>query len=265
MLPVREVQLPKVRLTYVEQGERGAAPVILLHGLTDSWRSFELLLTHLPASTHIFALSQRGHGDSEKPAEGYRAGDFAGDVADFLDCFDIPTAVMVGHSSHGLVAQRLAVDYPERTAGLVLVSSFATVRGNARLVRFVEENVASLRDPVDPGFIRDFQQGTFRKPLPPAFFEGALAESLKVPAHVWRAAFAALLDADHTPYLSRIAAPTLLVWGDADSIIHRSHQDVLLRGIPGAELFVYEGVGHSPQWEEPRRFASDLVAFTGGI
>jgi pimeloyl-ACP methyl ester carboxylesterase len=265
MLPVREVQLPKVRLTYVEQGERAAPPVILLHGLTDSWRSFELLLPYLPAATHVFALSQRGHGDSDKPAEGYRASDFAADVVDFLDCFDIPTAVIVGHSSHGLVAERLAVDFPERIAGLVLVSSFATVRGNARLARFVEDNVASLRDPVDPGFIRDFQQGTFLKPPPQAFFEGALAETLKVPAHVWRAAFGALLDTDHTPDLSRIAAPTLLVWGDADAIIHRTHQDILLRGIPGAELFVYEGVGHSPHWEEPRRFASDLVGFTGRI
>jgi alpha-beta hydrolase superfamily lysophospholipase len=54
-------------------------PVILLHGITDSWRSFEPVLPHLPASIRAFALSQRGHGDSERPAAGYHPRDFAAD------------------------------------------------------------------------------------------------------------------------------------------------------------------------------------------
>jgi pimeloyl-ACP methyl ester carboxylesterase len=249
----------------MEQGARDAPAVLLLHGLIDSWRSFELVLTQLPESIHVFALSQRGHGDSEKPTEGYRIRDFASDIIDFLNRLDIPRAVIVGHSSHGLVAQRLAIDHPGRIAGLLLVSSFATLRGSPDLRRFVAEEIESLRDPIDPDLVRSFQRSTFLKPPPDEFVDGVLADSLKVPAHVWREAFTSLLDEDHTPELYRISAPTLLVWGEADSIVARSRQDTLLSGIRGAVLVAYEGVGHSPHWEEPRRFAMDLVSFVARV
>jgi pimeloyl-ACP methyl ester carboxylesterase len=249
----------------MEQGARDAPAVLLLHGLTDSWRSFELVLTRLPRSIRVFALSQRGHGDSEKPPEGYRIRDFASDVIDLLNHLDIPRATIVGHSSHGLVAQRLAIDQPSRVAGLLLVSSFATLRGSPDLRRFVAEKIEPLRDPIDRDLVQGFQRSTFLKPPPDEFVDGVLADSLKVPARVWREAFANLLDEDHTPELSRIAAPTLLVWGEADSIVGRSLQDTLLSGIRGAELLAYQGVGHSPHWEEPRRFAADLVSFVDRV
>ncbi|MEO7221945.1 MAG: alpha/beta fold hydrolase, partial [Devosia sp.] len=70
------VSLPSgVTLTYVDQGDREAPVVVLLHGLTDSWRSFERVLRHMPASVRAVAVSQRGHGDSDKPEGGYRVGD----------------------------------------------------------------------------------------------------------------------------------------------------------------------------------------------
>ena len=61
-----------VTLPYVEQGDPAGVPVLLLHGYTDSWRSFEDTLAHLPDSIHAIALTQRGHGDADRPATGYR-------------------------------------------------------------------------------------------------------------------------------------------------------------------------------------------------
>ena len=57
-----------VTLPYVEQGDPDGVPVILLHGVTDSWRSFEPVLPHLPPSIRAFALTQRGHGDADRPS-----------------------------------------------------------------------------------------------------------------------------------------------------------------------------------------------------
>jgi pimeloyl-ACP methyl ester carboxylesterase len=88
-----------------------------------------------------------------------------------------------------------------------------------------------------------------------------LSDTMKVPAHVWKSGFAEVIQADHTAELPRIAAPTLLIWGDRDSIVGRSRQDELMAGITGAERIVYRGVGHSPHWEEPARFAADLADF----
>ena len=57
-------------IPYIELGDSGGVPVLFLHGLTDSWLSFEGVLPHLPGSMHAFALSQRGHGDATRPATG---------------------------------------------------------------------------------------------------------------------------------------------------------------------------------------------------
>ena len=66
----RRSQLPTgVTLSYVEQGDPSGTPVILLHGITDSRRSFETMMPGLPRSLRVFAISQRGHGDSSKPAK----------------------------------------------------------------------------------------------------------------------------------------------------------------------------------------------------
>src|SRR5918999_330076 len=87
---VKSIELPdRVELQYVEQGDPTGTPVLFLHGLTDSWLSFEPVLPHLPESVHAFALSQRGHGDSGRPAAGYHSKDFAADVAAFMDAFDL--------------------------------------------------------------------------------------------------------------------------------------------------------------------------------
>jgi pimeloyl-ACP methyl ester carboxylesterase len=61
--------------------------------------------------------------------------------------------------------------------------------------------------------------------------------------------------------LSMIAAPTLLVWGNADVLVTRAMQDQLASTIPNAELAVYEGIGHTPRWEQPDRFAEDVTRF----
>ena len=251
----------QVTLSYVDRGDREAPAVVLLHGLTDSWRSFEQVLPHLPASLRVIAPSQRGHGDSDKPETGYRMQDFASDLALLLDALDVQRAVIVGHSSHGLVAQRFAIDHPERTLAIVLEASFATLRGNQDLDEFVKSTISHLTDPIDRGFVRGFQEGTFTKAVPQSFIDAAVRDTLKVPAHVWHAAFDGLLQEDHTAELGSIEAPTLIVWGDHDALIERDRQDHLLSGIPNSSIIVYEGVGHSPHWEEPERFAADLVTF----
>ena len=73
--------------------------------------------------------------------------------------------------------------------------------------------------------------------------------------------FAGLLDDEHVARLGRIAAPTLLIWGDQDAFVPESDQETLLATIAGSRLEIYRGTGHAVHWEEPARFAADLVAF----
>ncbi len=82
----------------MEQGNPSAIPVVLLHGIAGSWRSFEPVLAHFPKSFHGIALTQRGHGDASHPQSGYRLHDFSEDLVEFLKAKDILSAVIVGHS-----------------------------------------------------------------------------------------------------------------------------------------------------------------------
>ena len=108
--------------------------------------------------------------------------------------------------------------------------------------------------------MRDFQQSTLARPVPAAFFEEVVAQSLKMPARVWQSTFRALLDEDRSDDLARVAVPTTIVWGDQDAFSGRAEQERMAREIPQARLNVYAGTGHSPQWEEPARVAGDLLA-----
>jgi pimeloyl-ACP methyl ester carboxylesterase len=267
MTPVaRTVELSTgVRLPYVEQGDAAGVPLLLLHGVTDSWRSFEPVLPHLPASLHVFALTQRGHGDADRPAVGYRTRDFAADVAAFASALGLPRLVVAGHSMGATNAQRFAIDHPERTVGLVLASSFARYRGNPAVQEFWDSALSGLADPVPPGLVREFQESTVAQPLPPGLLDTMVRESLKAPARVWRAAFEGFLEDDVAGDLGKITAPTLVLWGARDTLCSRADQDALLGAIAGARLLVYESAGHAIHWEEPERFAADLVAFVEGI
>jgi pimeloyl-ACP methyl ester carboxylesterase len=250
-----------VSLRYVEQGDPLGVPVLLLHGITDSWRSFELVLPHLPASVRAFALSQRGHGDADRPATGYRPQDFAADLAAFMDGIDLERAVVAGHSMGASIAQRFAIDHPERTLGLVLVGALPTWRGHPDFAALWDSAVSTLTDPIDPSFVRAFQESTLAGPVPPEFLETVVRESLKLPARVWRAVLReGLLEPDFSGALGKIRAPTVVLWGDQDSMT-AGGQDSLVRAIDGSQLVVYAGAGHALHWEEPERFAADLATF----
>jgi pimeloyl-ACP methyl ester carboxylesterase len=263
---LRRIQLPgRVQLEFAEQGERHGVPLVALHGVTDSWHSFEPMLPHLPGKLRIIALTQRGHGASDKPAGGYRPADFADDLAAFLDAMEIDRAVLVGHSMGSVNAMRFAIDHPSRVAGLLLAGTMPWFGRPPELLQFHREQIEPLADPVPADFAREFQRSTLAQPIADALLEGFVAESLKVPARVWRAAFAGFIGDDFSSRLRGIEAPTLVVWGRRDAFCTAAGQQEILRLIRTARLVEYANAGHAMHWEEPRRFALDLTRFIDSI
>jgi non-heme chloroperoxidase len=254
-----------LRLSYADQ-RRGAEPVIvLLPGPTDSWRSYRPVLDRLPPDVGVIAVSQRGHGDSDKPETGYRVEDFAADVVQLLEVLGVDRAVLTGHSGSCFVARRAALDHPERIAGLILEASPTTLRDDDGLVGFVESVVSGLEDPVDPDFARSFVIDTSSKDVTPELLDELVGELLKVPARVWHEMFAGLLQYDDMAELDQLHAPTLLLWGEADVLVLRDMQDQLAARLPNADLLVYADVGHTPRWDDPSRFSRDVAAFARSL
>ncbi|MER5866326.1 alpha/beta hydrolase [Kitasatospora sp. NPDC002040] len=251
-----------LRLPYAEVG--AGAPVVFVHGWGDTWRAFEPVLRQLPAGLHAYAFTQRGHGDADRPADGYTPAALADDLIAFLDSVGLGRAVLVGGSSGGVQARIAAARHPDRVAGLVLLGVPATL-ADKPAARAVRELVRELRDPVGREFAEAFSSGLTGGGVEPEFLAAMVAESLKAPARVWRDTMLGLLDTDLRATLDRITVPTLVVWGDRDQLLPRSDQQVILDAVPGSRLVVHQGAGHLLYWERPGDVARDIGGFVRSV
>ncbi len=250
-----------VRLHYAARGDPRGEAIVFLHGYSDSWFSFSRVFPLLSPEHHAFALTQRGHGDSDKPECCYTPHDFAADVDAFMEAVGIDEATLVGASTGALFAQRVTLSYPRRVSHLVLIGS--QTPANEALSGLLEE-VRVLEDPVPPEFVREFQESTIYHPVPQEFLDTVVSESLKLPARVWRDYLeqAVLsIDRDYVVELREINVPTLILWGEQDPLFPREEQERLAEAIPDATLKIYPQTGHAVHWDRPEEVVRDLEAF----
>ena len=224
-------------------------PTVLLPGLADSWWSWSRVLPALAGAGPVMAVDPRGHGSSDRPPCCYAVEDVAGDVVALLDTLELARAVLIGHSGGCFTARHIALSHPDRVAGLGLIAS--PIALDRSELGEVIEAVRALDDPVPEAFVRAFQEGTAHVPLPEQFLDGIVAESRRLPAHVWRSTLDGLLAYRDEADLARVRAPTTLVWGDRDTIVSRDDQERLARAIPDASFIVVPETGHCPHWERP--------------
>ena len=247
-----------VRMPYVSVGPSSATPVMLLHAWGESRRSFDRLISELANSVHAVTFDQRGHGEADTPKDGYSLVDMAKDVVAFMDAVGITSAVLLGSSSGGYVAQQVAALNPSRVAGLVLVGSPRSLQGRPP---FADE-VDRLRDPVDEEWVRASLTWFPRfHPVPEWYLEDRVRDGIRTPAHVWRETLNGLCAATPPSDLGSITSPTLILWGNRDELLAREQEEDLARAIPGSRMIVYDGTGHLVLWEQPDQVAADLKAF----
>ena len=249
----------KVRLNYTEQGSSVGIPVIFLHGYSDSRISFESMLPYFPASIHAYAISLRGFGDSYKPSGNYKPSDFAEDIAAFMDELKIESAIIVGHSMGSIIAQKFALDYPNKTRALVLISSFISISQN-KVAKELSAGIMAMKK-VEYSFVKDFQESTVFKKVDSVYFGRLVAESMKVPLHVWQQTINGLMGEDYSYLLEYIPHPVLIIWGDQDQVCSRTEQEELKSALSNSDLIVFQGIGHAPHWEDPQATAKHIITF----
>lgn len=249
-----------VELEYVEQGKPQKTAVLFLHGYTDSWYSFEQVLRLLPEDIYAIALTQRGHGNSSKPANGYHPEDFAGDIAAFIRAKNLGPCIIAGHSMGGIITQQFVFKYPGFAKAMVIIGSGAELADNPGMPEFRDE-ILKLNEPLDSAFAEAFQKSTTVKPVDSLMMLKWISESMKVPVPVWKEIIKGLMAVDYTAQLNTINIPALVFWGSSDMIFPRDGQDELRKSIRNMKFIEYQGTGHALHWEEPQRFVNDLVPF----
>lgn len=241
-----------VTVAYVEAGKPGGPVVILLHGFTDTGRSFfPTIQALLDAGTnlHIFALDARGHGGSSMPAdEGcaatpekcFEVSDFAADVLAFMDQKDIGKAHIVGHSMGSLVGQALALASPDRVESLMLIGTFVTGVDNGVIHQFILPQIedtwknalaqrqgfqwprdAYLLTPrdADPGADAWMAQNWVADPVAsPDFLAAIVPDTATTRLGTWIGAARNLASLDHRERLKQITVPTLVIWATQDNL-----------------------------------------------
>ena len=217
-------------------------PVVLVHGLAGSSRWWERNVGALTGRFRVYVVDLVGFGRSRggvwRPHR-FDLSRAAPHLVTMLDEFGIARASFVGHSMGGLIAAGLAADFPERVERLVLV--------DAALLTF------------DPGLRRRAVGLARALHRSPADLLPLLArDALRAGAGTLGVATLQLLRADWRTKLERIRAPTLVVWGEGDSIVPVSIGREIARHVAGARLVMLPRCGHNPMWEAPAAF-NDLV------
>jgi pimeloyl-ACP methyl ester carboxylesterase len=272
-----------ITMAYVETGPRHGRPLILLHGLTDTSRSWSLAMADLHRrrpDLHLYALDLRGQGGSSMPTQPgcrvtpedcFEMSDLARDVVAFLDTQHLRRASFAGHSMGTFVAQELGLRHPKRVDKLVLLATSTTGVGNPTLRDFVLPQVegpwrdalvakgltwpqgAYLRTPLDadPDAVAWMKANWDVDPVaPPSLVDAISPETAHVRLGTWIGETKALLATDNTRRLTHLRAPTLVLWGSQDSIFYRSDQDAVIAALTtaakGCGSFVWKQYGVRP-------------------
>ena len=170
---------------------------------------------------------------------------------------NVPDAVIVGHSMGSFVAQAIAERAPQRVTRLVLLGSAAKAE-NPGMHNFRKE-VEALSDPVDAAFVHAFQYSTVAQPVPATFMAAAIANSRRMPAHVWKKVLQGMME--YRAALPRPDVRTLVLGGDCDAVFSVAEQTGLADEFSNVDVHIIDGVGHALHWEQPRRFVEELLWF----
>jgi pimeloyl-ACP methyl ester carboxylesterase len=258
-----------VRLELREWGG-GGRPLLAVHGFTGAKEDFAGPGGALAGrGWHVASPDLRGHGASPAPPTGYGLVEMAGDLVALADALDWPGFVLLGHSMGGMVAQRLALDHPQRVRALVLVgTTHGAVDVDRGLVELACEVVRGGGMPAlvaaQRALLADAAETPSGRRLRARFpdWEDYRDRSiLACSPDMYVEAVKAMLDA--TSRLDALAAldvPTLVVVGEEDEVMLDGSRR-LAAAIPGAELVVLAGAAHSPQVEAPEAFLDAVVGF----
>lgn len=255
-------------------GEAADPPVlVLLHGFGASTFSWREVLDPLAEVGDVIAYDRPGFGFTERPTfwEGENPYGVPGNIAlldAIIDRFeDARDVILVGHSAGGLIAGEYARLNPDRVDALVLVAPAVLTTGGTpgwlapllavpqidRLGPLLVQSIASSGEQlleqsfVDPAALTDAVRAGYRAPLTVIGWEAALWRFTTAPRDN---ALAANLD--------DLRVPTLLITGDADTVVATADTERLATMLPGAELVVIPRSGHLPHEETPERFLAAL-------
>jgi pimeloyl-ACP methyl ester carboxylesterase len=269
---LRRAEIHGSMVNYVDIGEGEGAPVVFVHGLGGQWQNWLENIPRVAQERRVIAPDLPGFGRSPVPREEISISNYARTVEALCQRLGLGRAAIVGNSMGGFVSSEVVIRYPERAERLVLVSAAGISSANVHRApvllvgrvsaAIVAYTAARQRQMARRPVTRHMELSLVaRHPsrLAPDLAWEALIKGAGKPA--FQDALRANLVYDFRDRLPEIRCPTLIVWGENDSVISVRDAAEFERLIPDSRKLLMKDTGHVPMLERPAAFNDALMEF----
>jgi len=264
----KEIKVGRYKVSYFQKGQ--GQKLVFLHGIFNSARSFRHVFETLALTNRVIVPDLIGCGASSKPLKfDYSLDSLSEFVGDFLDALKIKNCILGGASSGGALAMKVALEYPDKIGKMILIDTAGLpsrakkknllgistdtdiidlFQSPADLMK-VYLNQFNLDDAVSIEERMDYLSAMMKKSVPECTNNILKANSMF-----------------QVDGIERIAAPTLIVWGERDRLLPKSMAEKYMRKIKNSRYVMIPEAGHLPHEESPEDFNTVVLDFLrGGI
>ncbi|TFF92798.1 alpha/beta hydrolase [Candidatus Thorarchaeota archaeon] len=261
-----------IEIYYEIHGPPEAPPLVLIGGWASyRWIWFRQIPT-LKEKYRCIVFDNRGAGRSSKPDYPYTIEMFAKDTVGLMDALEIDKAHILGISMGGLIAQQIAISYPNRLRSLIVVSSHFGGPNHATIDDRTLALLVAL--PTETISMEQAREMRYRATFSTQFLEenrhiieqiDQWAEKYPTPLYAQVHQSAATSAFNSESQLGQITAPTLVLHGDKDKAVPTENGRLIAEKIPNSELLLLEGASHFCIIEKYQEFNNEVMKFIDKI
>jgi len=249
---------------YVVEGQADRPALLFSNSLGSDLRIWDPMVPQLVSDFRLIRYDTRGHGLSEAPPPPYGAGELASDVVGLLDALQIKQAVVCGLSVGGVIAQQMAISYPDHVRALILCDTGARIgtvtSWEERIATIKAQGLAPLAVPsMERWFSADFRRRHS------AEVRGYANMVLRTAPDGYLGTCCALRDTDLTHAAASIDKPTLVLCGEQDIATPPEMARQIHQNLPGSELQIIASAAHISNIEQTAVFNKALLGFLGKV
>ena len=250
----KQINIDGLNINYTESGDSQKPPVLILHGWGCNCTTVKSIASCIDDSFHVFCLDLPGHGKSDEPQEVWSTHDFANLVKKFAGTLSLTSPILIGHSFGGRTSIAFASENP--VAKMVLVDSAGITPKRSLKYYYKVYSYKTLKK-LALGLLGEKKS---REMLEKIVKKKGSAD-YQAASPKMRAVMSKCVNEDLRKLLPKIAAPTLLIWGENDTATPLSDAQLMEKLIPDAGLVKFAQCGHYSFLDNPFAFKTVLRQF----